>query len=54
MDECKTLHLGVALSERDFAPYLAALRADVNAHVLRGNGNGTACQIMSVPSSSPF
>ena len=33
-------HLGVALSERDFAPYLAALRADVNAHVLRGNGNG--------------
>lgn len=39
-------YLGVALGERDFAPYLEALRADVHAHVLRaadgtdGGGGG--------------
>lgn len=31
-------YLGVTLGERDFAPYIEALRADVHAHVLRGRG----------------
>lgn len=31
-------YLGVTLGERDFAPYVEALRADVQAHVLRGGG----------------
>ena len=33
-------YLGVTLGERDFAPYLEALRADVHAHVLRSAGGG--------------
>jgi hypothetical protein len=55
-------YLGVTLGERDFAPFLEALRADVHAHVLRdaassyngGGGGGGRGDAHTLPIKTQF